>query len=278
MIVTAVVPAYNEEDRIASVLETLCRVELIKDIIVVDDGSTDGTGEVVSRFDRVFYLRNRINRGKGFSLERGVKASQGDVIFFCDADLDGLEPKIVEEIIAPVLREEFDMFVGAREYKDNIFTKTFVFLETKWGIYPTTGQRALRKELWEKLPERYKKSYRAEVGLNYLARRSARGLGLKKFYYRHIKKERKLGILKGLYTKSKMYADVMAASLRFRFLERKAHGLSSLGDRGKNAGQAGLRKRRGSFRPDHAESKKNIKRSPFRRNPNMEKGRLTKDP
>ena len=235
-VVTAIVPAYNEQDRIASVLETLCQVELIKDIVVVDDGSTDGTGNVVSRFDRVIYLRNPINRGKGFSLERGVKAAQGDIIFFCDADLDGLKPKMVEEIIRPVLRKEFDMFVGAREYKVNIFTKTFVFLETKWGIYPTTGQRALRKRLWERLPESYKRSYRAEVGLNYLARRSGRGLGFKKFFYRHSKKERKFGILKGLFTKSRMYADVMAASLRFHFLDRKAQRLSGFGNRGKKPG------------------------------------------
>ena len=226
-VVTAIVPAYNEEDRISSVLETLCRAEIIKEIIVVDDGSTDGTKDVVSRFKRVKYLRNSINMGKGFSLEKGVKASEGDIIFFCDADLDGLGPTIVEEIVNPVLNEEFDMFVGAREYKENIFTKAFVFLESKWGIYPTTGQRALRKEIWEKLPGRYKRNYRTEVGLNYFVRRTGRGFGFKKFFYGHTKKERKFGMLKGLSIKFNMYADVISASLRLRFLDRKAHRLSS---------------------------------------------------
>jgi len=225
-VVTAIVPAYNEEDRIFSVLETLCRTEIIKEIIVVDDGSKDGTKNVVSRFKRVKYLRNSLNMGKGFSLEKGVKDAVGDIIFFCDADLDGLGPTMVEEIVNPVLHKKFDMFVGAREYKENIFTKIFVSLESKWGIYPTTGQRALRKEIWEKLPERYKRNYKAEVGLNYFARRYGRGLGFKKFVYGHIKKERKFGILKGLYIKFNMYADVISASLRLRFLDRKALWLS----------------------------------------------------
>lgn len=234
--VTAVVPAYNEEDRIASVLETLSGVALIKDIIVVDDGSTDRTGEVVAGFEKVRYLRNPVNRGKGFAMDAGVQASAEDVIFFCDADLEGLSSEMVEEIIHPVLEDRFDMFVGARKYKENLITRTFVFLETKWGIYPTTGQRALRKELWQKLPDAYKRNYRAEVGLNYLARRSGRGLGFKKFSYGHHKKEKKLGILKGLHVKLKMYGNVLGASLRFRVLDRKVPQASGCGDReGKTA-------------------------------------------
>ena len=229
--VTAVVPAYNEEDRIASVLGTLSRVDVIKDIIVVDDGSTDRTGEVVASFKNVLYLRNPANLGKGPAMDRGVQASPGDIVFFCDADLVGLSPEMVEEIIRPVLRKEYDMFVGAREYKVNIITRTFVFLESKWGIYPTTGQRALRKELWQKLPESYKRNYRAEVGLNYLARRTGRGLGFKKFSYGHQKKEKKLGILKGLRVKLRMYGNVLGASLRSQVLDRKAPGATAGRDR-----------------------------------------------
>jgi glycosyltransferase involved in cell wall biosynthesis len=229
--VTAVVPAFNEEDRIASVLGTLCSVELIKDIIVVDDGSTDRTGEVVAGFEKVLYLRNPVNLGKGSAMERGVQASAGEIVFFCDADLDGLSPEMVGQIIRPVLRKEYDMFVGARKFRENIFTRTFVFLETKWGIYPTTGQRALRKELWQKLPERYKRNYRAEVGLNYLARRVGRGLGFKKFSYGHQKKEKKLGLLKGLHVKFKMYGNVLGTSLRLRVLDRKAPRSSDVRDR-----------------------------------------------
>jgi glycosyltransferase involved in cell wall biosynthesis len=224
--VTAVVPAYNEEDRIATVLETLGQVPLITDIIVVDDGSTDRTGDVVAGFQKVRCLRNAVNQGKGFAMDGGVQASDGDIVFFCDADLEGLDPGIVGEIIRPVIDGEYDMFVGARKHSANIIARAFVFLETKWGIYPTTGQRALRKELWQRLPDRYKRNFRAEVGLNYIARRSGRGLGFKKFSYGHHKKEKKFGILKGLGVKSKMYANVLGASLRFRTVDRNVPGVS----------------------------------------------------
>jgi glycosyltransferase involved in cell wall biosynthesis len=154
------------------------------------------------------------------ALKKGVEASSGEIIFFCDADLTGLEPGMVDEIVGPVLTGKFDMFVGARNHQNSFLVKTLVLLEYKAGIYPTTGQRALRKEVWERLPDYYKRDYRVEVGLNYLARGQGRGFRLKKFPYGHTKKERKLGVLKGLPVKLDMYLDVIRAMLRARFVDR----------------------------------------------------------
>jgi len=218
--VAAVVPAFNEEDRVASVLDSLRRVELIDEIVVVDDGSTDRTAEVVSRFEGVKLLRLPENRGKGRALDAGVKACAGEVLFFCDADLDGLEPAMVTAVLEPVVRGEYSMFVGARAFRENPVSRAFVALEAKWGVYPTTGQRALRRELWDLLPERYKEGYRTEVGLNFVARRSRGGLGFKRFSYGHVKKERKLGLRRGLAVKFRMYGQVLASSFRLRFIDR----------------------------------------------------------
>lgn len=218
--VSAIVPAFNEEDRIAGVLDSLRSVELIDEIIVVDDGSADRTAEIVSRFEDVRLLRLPANQGKGRALDAGVKACAGSVLFFCDADLDGLEPAVVREIIEPVLRGEYAMFVGARAFRENPISRGFVHLEAKWGIYPTTGQRALRLGLWELLPERYKEGYRTEVGLNFIARRSPGGLGFKRFSYGHAKKEKKLGLRRGLAVKFRMYGQVLASSFRVRFIDR----------------------------------------------------------
>ena len=92
-----VIPAYNEEGRLDATLNKIdtfitaenCNAE----IIVVDDGSTDGTARLVTRHlqDKPYLrlLQNHINRGKGFSLRRGVEAALGDIILLSDADLSG---------------------------------------------------------------------------------------------------------------------------------------------------------------------------------------------
>jgi len=63
--ITAIVPAYNEAERISKVLEVLTTYKQFKEIIVVDDGSTDNTEEIVKKFN-VRYIRNESNKGKGY--------------------------------------------------------------------------------------------------------------------------------------------------------------------------------------------------------------------
>ena len=90
-----VVPAFNEERRLAASLEKLDHFiqtqNLNAEIIVVDDGSSDGTVRLVTRaMQEKPYLRllqNHVNRGKGFSLRRGVEAALGETILLTDADL-----------------------------------------------------------------------------------------------------------------------------------------------------------------------------------------------
>jgi glycosyltransferase involved in cell wall biosynthesis len=92
---TIVIPAFNEERRLDSTLNKLDAFLKAEDwnaeIIVVDDGSTDGTARLVTReMQHKPYLRllqNHINRGKGFSLRRGVEAALGEIILLSDADL-----------------------------------------------------------------------------------------------------------------------------------------------------------------------------------------------
>jgi glycosyltransferase involved in cell wall biosynthesis len=90
-----VIPAFNEESRLEATLNKIdafiSEQNWNAEIIVVDDGSSDGTARLVMRhMQQKPYLRmlqNHINRGKGFSLRRGVEASLGDVILLTDADL-----------------------------------------------------------------------------------------------------------------------------------------------------------------------------------------------
>jgi glycosyltransferase involved in cell wall biosynthesis len=90
-----VIPAYNEECRLDATLNKIDAFIQTRDcnaeIIVVDDGSTDGTLRLVTRHlqDKPYLrlLQNHVNRGKGFSLRRGVEAALGDIILLTDADL-----------------------------------------------------------------------------------------------------------------------------------------------------------------------------------------------
>jgi dolichyl-phosphate beta-glucosyltransferase len=94
MDLSIIVPAYNEARRLPSTLEKLiefCERECSRwEIIVVDDGSRDGTPRTLKAFAgsaRLRYLRNEVNRGKGYSIRRGVLEACRDLVLFTDADL-----------------------------------------------------------------------------------------------------------------------------------------------------------------------------------------------
>ncbi|MDO8569425.1 MAG: alpha/beta fold hydrolase [bacterium] len=203
--VVAIIPSYNEAPRIASVLEAITKVANIDQIIVVDDGSTDNTEEVVKKFKSVKYLRNQTNIGKADSMNRGVQSSDADIIFFCDADLIGITKEIIQDIISPVIDGKFSMFIGLR---GNIMQK-IVYL---FAI--NSGERALTREVWEKLPNYFKYKYRVEAGLNYYVRKYFGGFGYKTFNYSQPIKENKYGFIKGTYLRWGMNLDVFLVYIR----------------------------------------------------------------
>jgi len=85
--ITAIIPAYNEETRIPYVIQQIQKIPHINQIIVVDDGSEDNTFKVTKQFPEIDILRNVTNKGKAYSMDRGVKISKNTTLFFCDADL-----------------------------------------------------------------------------------------------------------------------------------------------------------------------------------------------
>jgi dolichyl-phosphate beta-glucosyltransferase len=127
--ISVVIPAYNEEERIGA---TVLRIKdyLEKkgyeyEIIVVDDGSNDKTAEVVARFlprsqgglPQIQLLQNKGNKGKGFSVKRGVLNSKGDYILFSDADLS----TPIEELdkLLEYIKSGFDIAIGSRGLKES---------------------------------------------------------------------------------------------------------------------------------------------------------------
>jgi len=113
--VSVVIPAYNEEEGISKVLTDLKTIldstHLQYEIIVVDDGSSDKTAEIVQKQDFIRLIQHPINRGYGAALKNGIKSANGDWILITDAD--GTYPnKYIPELLK--YSDEYDMVVGAR--------------------------------------------------------------------------------------------------------------------------------------------------------------------
>ena len=109
--VSCVIAAFNEAERIGDVLKAVEGHPLVSEVVVVDDGSSDGTAEVVRTFSSVKLVINEVNMGKSASLVRGVAASSGEFILMLDADLRNLTRDNISALIEPVLggRADFSM-------------------------------------------------------------------------------------------------------------------------------------------------------------------------
>ena len=111
---SVVIPAHNEAPRIGAVLERLQTAlsEISHEVIVVDDGSTDGTGDVASKYG-VTLVRNPYCKGYGASLKTGVRRAQGEWVLFLDADGQH-DPGELPVLLSPTLTD-VDMIIGSRE-------------------------------------------------------------------------------------------------------------------------------------------------------------------
>lgn len=116
-----IVPVYNEEMHIERVLERIVTAPLPegveREIIVVNDGSTDRTGEIVQRvasfFREVEVFTFDSNQGKGSAIREGLKHAKGDIILTQDGDLE-YDPHDYSRLIQPILARQADVVYGSR--------------------------------------------------------------------------------------------------------------------------------------------------------------------
>jgi glycosyltransferase involved in cell wall biosynthesis len=112
MRISFIVPAFNEARTIGEVLERIAALGLDAQVIVVDDGSTDGTGDIAAKHDGTLVLQQE-NQGKGAAIRHGLQHVDGDIVVIQDADME-YDPAEVPALIEPIERGVADVVYGSR--------------------------------------------------------------------------------------------------------------------------------------------------------------------
>ncbi len=118
VLLSVVIPVYNEKDNIARLIGAVEEVGIPKEIILVDDCSTDGTTDVIKQkilpgARNIKYFRHETNQGKGSAIRTGLKAVEGQIVIIQDADLE-YSPSDYPKLIQPILDGKTDVVYGSR--------------------------------------------------------------------------------------------------------------------------------------------------------------------
>ncbi len=204
MKIAAILPAYNEADRVANVARVVLRCPSIDEVIVVNDGSTDNTAEVVRQIPGVRLVNLPKNRGKGGAMGAGVDATDAKLLVFLDADLIGLKCEHVEALIEPVRTGKYQMAVGRFRGGRKL---------TDWAQRVTpniSGQRAIRRDVFVQIPDLDTIRYGVEMAITRYCRRwHVPTLTVWITGVTHPMKEEKLGFARGIISRARMYTQIL---------------------------------------------------------------------
>ena len=166
MKLSIVIPVYNESETICEVIRRVEEVDNDKEIIVVDDGSTDGTRALLKEYEEregfeVIYQPK--NKGKGAALRAGFEKAKGEVIIVQDADLE-YDPKDYDVLLEPIFDERADVVYGSRflggphrvlffwHYLGNMFLTTLSNMFTNVNLSDMeTGYKVFRRKILESI-------------------------------------------------------------------------------------------------------------------------------
>lgn len=159
MVVDAIIPARNEAATVAAVVEACRGCAYTSEVIVVDDGSTDGTAELALAAGAKVVRRESAEIGsKAAAMDAGVSASGADAFLFCDADCLGLTPAHLDAVCEPFLEGRATMSLGWFDYG-------------RWNpvvvrLAPTSGERIIPRWVWDSVPPAKRRGYDIEIIIN----------------------------------------------------------------------------------------------------------------
>lgn len=174
--ISVIIPAFNEEERIASTIDGIIAYDEIDEIIIVNDGSSDNTTEVVRSIDseKVRLIDQKVNKGKGEALNIGLKSinKRSDIVGFLDADL-GTSSSEAIKLISPIIDGECDVTIAKFKPATKKGGLGFVKRLARDSVYELTGetltsslsgQRFFKKEVLE-IFDSIPYGYGVEVGM-----------------------------------------------------------------------------------------------------------------
>lgn len=203
MRVVVIIPAYNEEETVGSVIDVVKNMPVIDEVVVISDGSTDATAEVARRRGaHVVELRDNV--GKGGAMKAGIDRADADIYIFLDADLLGLTPQHVHALLDPVATGRVDMTIG-------LFTDGRVATDLAHTVAPyLSGQRAVRRQILAEIEGMEVARYGVEMALTrHIQRNRVRVEEVPLPNLSHRMKEEKLGILRGFLARMREYWDII---------------------------------------------------------------------
>jgi glycosyltransferase involved in cell wall biosynthesis len=213
--VAVIIPAFNEAARITHVVNAVKASSYAHEVIVVNDGSSDNTAAVVRKIEGVHLVDMIKNVGKGGAMAAGVASTNAPIVAFVDADLAGLEPGHIDTILLPLIRGECDMCVG-------VFRGGKVRSNAAMAMTPfLSGQRAMKRELFESIPYIGELRFGVEVAITESVRKKR--AVVKRVILRGVSncfKEDKMGLVKGLQARTKMYREIREAMVKTRKKKR----------------------------------------------------------
>ena len=113
MKISVIIPIYNEAATCIELINRVQAVSLEKEIIIVDDGSSDGTAELLSKIEGIILLTHSINQGKGAAVQTAIEHISGDLVILQDGDLE-YDPEDYQKLIKPITAGETDVVFGSR--------------------------------------------------------------------------------------------------------------------------------------------------------------------
>lgn len=124
-----IIPVYNEKKTIQALIEKVRKADILglkKELIIVDDGSNDGTCDILKKINnaKVFFHEN--NKGKGAAIRTGLQHARGDIVLIQDADLE-YDPNDYKALLEPLITKKTDVVYGSRFVQSKIFPKNMYY-------------------------------------------------------------------------------------------------------------------------------------------------------